>query len=104
MVLFKRLMSRMHASCVLALFGVTAGVSMADGPHKCTTDQPVAVYKINDDTWCETFCIPTELITTVEEFGDVHNGTCAKHAYSTFDHSLQYPLYGALAPTVSTHF
>ena len=70
--------------------------SVRDAPHKCTTTQPQAVYKVNDEEWCETFCIPESLVKVVEQFGDVKNGTCPKNApgYSKFDHSLPYALYG----------
>merc|ERR1711907_80318 len=63
-------------------------------PHKCTSSQPVAAYKVNDATWCETFCISEKLVKTVEQFGDVLNGTCTSHAFTDYDHSLSYNLYG----------
>lgn len=44
---------------------------------------------------CETFCVPTALVKTVEQFGDVHNGTCPHHGYGVFDHSEEHELYGA---------
>lgn len=83
----------MFLALLLTIY-LTAAAPIQDGPHQCSTTQPVQVYKVNDPTWCETFCIPTSLVKTVEQFGDVLNGSCTQHAYTDFDHSLQTYLYG----------
>jgi len=85
---------RWHRCIALLTFYLAATAAIQDGPHQCSTTQPVQVYKVNDETWCEKFCIPTSLVKTVEQFGDVHNGSCTQHAYTVFDYSLQTYLYG----------
>jgi len=85
---------RWHRCIALLTFYLAATAAIQDGPHQCSTTQPVQVYKLNDAIWCETFCIPTSLVKTVEQFGDVLNGSCTQHAYTDFDHSLQTYLYG----------
>merc|ERR1712166_33819 len=90
----RRSVMKLFLALLLTIY-LTAAAPIQDGPHQCSTTQPVQVYKLNDAIWCETFCIPTSLVKTVEQFGDVLNGSCTQHAYTRFDHSIQTYLYGA---------
>merc|ERR1712118_431993 len=68
--------------------------AVEDGQHTCKPKLEVSVYKDNDAQWCEQFCAPMKLISVIEQFGDVHNGTCIGSGYKHFDHTQQVDMYG----------
>eukprot|EP00746_Dinoflagellata_sp_MGD_P008059 gnl/MRDRNA2_/MRDRNA2_116068_c0_seq1.p1 gnl/MRDRNA2_/MRDRNA2_116068_c0~~gnl/MRDRNA2_/MRDRNA2_116068_c0_seq1.p1 ORF type:complete len:278 (-),score=50.16 gnl/MRDRNA2_/MRDRNA2_116068_c0_seq1:163-942(-) len=67
---------------------------LEEGPHSCKPKLEVPVYKENDAQWCEQFCAPMKIVSVIEQFGDVHNGTCPVSGYKQFNYTQQVYLYG----------